>query len=97
MDARVWQRYVAAACGHAWKLDAQDTEEVLRCIEVLLAAAPITGLATVQVLLGTGVGVLTVEGGAEGVRIWIRSQVDASGESSRESHPRSPMPSRSGR
>jgi hypothetical protein len=80
MDARVWQRYVAAACGHAWTLDVHDTEQVLRCIEALLAAAPIRGSATVHVLLGTGVGELTVEADAEGTRIRIRTQVCGTGQ-----------------
>jgi hypothetical protein len=72
MDPRVWLSYVAAACGHAWQLDVRDTEEVLRCLEVLLVA-PVAGVATVQVLLSSGVGNLVVQRRGADVHIYIRA------------------------
>jgi hypothetical protein len=72
MDSRVWQRYVAVVCSQAWNLNVYETEEVVRCVEALVAAAPVTGSAAVRVLLGTGIGELAVDPTGEKVRIGIR-------------------------
>jgi len=74
MDAGVWQRYVAVTCSQAWRLDAAATEELLQCIETLVAATPVAGLAAVNVFLGPCVGELTVDRSGQDVRIRIRSQ-----------------------
>ena len=76
MDTRVWQRYLAVACSQAWSMDVQATEELLRCIETLLEAAPATGSVTVRVLLESGVGELALDSDAGVVSVTLRSQLE---------------------
>jgi len=72
MDSRVWQRYVAVACGQAWNLDVHATEELVHCIEALAAVAPEVGCAAVNVFAGSGIGEVAIEGRSDGGRVRIR-------------------------
>jgi hypothetical protein len=75
MESRVWQRYIAVACSQAWRLDVSATEELLRCIEALLAESPLAGSAKVKVFLDRGVGEIGVERRGDDVRVNIRLRI----------------------
>lgn len=72
MDSRVWRTYVAVACRQAWSLDIHAGEELMRCVDALLAAEPLKDSVAVRVLLGTGVGEISVDRRETSVRIGVR-------------------------
>lgn len=73
MSGQPWRRYVATTCAEAWDLDARATDEVMRCIEDMIAQDGITDSATVQVFLSVGPS----EIGARQSAITVRIQVSA--------------------
>lgn len=82
MESRVWRGYVAVACRQAWSLDVNAGEELVRCVDALLAAEPVKDSVAVRVLLGTGVGEISIDRRKTSVRIGVRLLREHPGDSS---------------